>query len=112
FTKDGFMRTSSHVVAGAQNGVAEFNDGTEALFDVVGADPLADLAVLRIRDGSGPPATLGDADTLRIGQLVIAVGNPLGLAGSVTAGVGSALGRSVPARDGPRIRLLAALIPT
>ena len=96
FTDDGFMLTSAHVVAGAQAGVAEFTDGTESRFDVVGADPLADLAVLRVRDGGAPPATLGDADTLRIGQLVVAVGNPLGLAGSVTAGVVSALGRSLP----------------
>jgi S1-C subfamily serine protease len=86
FTDDGFILTSAHVVAGAQGGLAEFTDGTQSRFDVVGADPLADLAVLRVRDGGAPPATLGDADTLRIGQLVIAVGNPLGLAGSVTAG--------------------------
>ena len=112
FTKDGFMLTSAHVVAGVQSGIAEFTDGNEARFDVVGADPLADLAVLRIRDGSGPPATLGDADTLRIGQLVIAVGNPLGLAGSVTAGVVSGLGRSLPVRDGRRIRLIDDVIQT
>jgi S1-C subfamily serine protease len=112
FTKDGFVLTSAHVVAGANSGVAEFTDGTEAHFDVVGADPLADLAVLRVRDGGAPPATLGDADTLRIGQLVVAVGNPLGLAGSVTAGVVSALGRSIPARDGRRIRLIDDVIQT
>jgi S1-C subfamily serine protease len=112
FTTDGFMLTSAHVVAGANGGVAEFTDGIEAGFDVVGADPLADLAVLRVRDGSAPPATLGDADTLRIGQLVVAVGNPLGLAGSVTAGVVSALGRSIPARDGRRVRLIDDVIQT
>jgi S1-C subfamily serine protease len=112
FTKDGFVLTSAHVVAGANSGVAEFTDGIEAHFDVVGADPLADLAVLRVRDGGAPPATLGDADTLRIGQLVVAVGNPLGLAGSVTAGVVSALGRSIPARDGRRIRLIDDVIQT
>jgi S1-C subfamily serine protease len=64
FTDDGFVLTSAHVVAGAQAGVAEFTDGTESRFDVVGADPLADLAVLRVRDGGVRPVTLGDADTL------------------------------------------------
>jgi S1-C subfamily serine protease len=112
FTDDGFILTSAHVVAGAQAGVAEFTDGTESRFDVVGSDPLADLAVLRVRDGGAPPATLGDADTLRIGQLVVAVGNPLGLAGSVTAGVISALGRSLPVADGRRARLIDDVIQT
>src|SRR5688572_28538624 len=81
FTDDGFMLTSAHVVANSPVGIVEFSDGTDSRFDVVGADPLADLAVLQVRDGGAPPATLGDADTLRIGQLVVAVGNPLGLAG-------------------------------
>ena len=112
FTDDGFMLTSAHVVAGAQAGLAEFSDGTESRFDVVGADPLADLAVLRVRDGAVRPATLGDADTLRIGQLVVAVGNPLGLGGSVTAGVVSALGRSLPVRDNRRTRLIDDVIQT
>jgi S1-C subfamily serine protease len=112
FTDDGFMLTSAHVVAGGGSGLAEFTDGTESRFDVVGADPLSDLAVLRVRDGGAPPATLGDADTLRIGQLVVAVGNPLGLAGSVTAGVVSALGRSLPVRDGRRGRLIDDVIQT
>jgi S1-C subfamily serine protease len=112
FTDDGFMLTSAHVVAGSAAGIAEFTDGTESRFDVVGADPLADLAVLRVRDGSAVPATLGDADTLRIGQLVVAVGNPLGLAGSVTAGVVSALGRSLPVRDNRRTRLIDDVIQT
>jgi S1-C subfamily serine protease len=112
FTDDGFMLTSAHVVAGALAGVAEFTNGTESRFDVVGADPLADLAVLRVRGGGVPTATLGDADSLRIGQLVVAVGNPLGLAGSVTAGVVSALGRSLPVRDGRRVRLIDDVIQT
>jgi S1-C subfamily serine protease len=112
FTDDGFILTSAHVVAGANAGVAEFTDGNESRFDVVGADPLADLAVLRVRDGGAPPATLGDADKLRIGQLVVAVGNPLGLAGSVTAGVVSGLGRSLPVGDGRRARLIDDVIQT
>jgi S1-C subfamily serine protease len=112
FTSDGFVLTSAHVVGGSTSGTADFTDGTETRFDVVGADPLADLAVLRIRDVHVPPAVLGDADTLRIGQLVVAVGNPLGLAGSVTAGVVSALGRSLPVHDGRHTRLIDDVIQT
>jgi S1-C subfamily serine protease len=112
FTDDGFLLTNSHVVAGANGGTAEFADGSEARFDVVGRDPLADLAVLRVHGGSAAPATLGDADQLKIGQLVVAVGNPMGLTGSVTAGVVSGLGRSIPARDGRNIRLIDNVIQT
>ncbi len=112
FTADGFLLTSAHVVAGAATGMATFSDGTEARFDVVGADPLSDLAVLRTRAVGAPSAELGDADRLRIGQLVVAVGNPMGLAGSVTAGVVSALGRSLPADDGRRVRLIDDVIQT
>ncbi len=112
FTDDGFLLTSAHVVAGSQAGLAEFSDGLQSVFDVVGADPLSDLAVLRVRERGAPPAALGDADTLRIGQLVIAVGNPLGLAGSVTAGVVSALGRSLPVGDGRRARMIDDVIQT
>lgn len=113
FTPDGFLLTSAHVVTGATGGTATFSDGTETLFDVVGADPLSDLAVLRAQDGgTRRPAVLGDADTLRIGQLVVAVGNPMGLAGSVTAGVVSGLGRSLPARHGRRARLIDDVIQT
>ncbi|HEY2949995.1 MAG TPA: trypsin-like peptidase domain-containing protein [Micromonosporaceae bacterium] len=115
FTSDGFLLTSAHVVAGASSGLATFSDGSEGQFDVVGADPLSDLAVLRTRAGGGssaPPAELGDADQLRIGQLVVAVGNPMGLAGSVTAGVVSGLGRSLPARDGRYVRLIDDVIQT
>jgi S1-C subfamily serine protease len=67
---------------------------------VIGVDPLSDLAVLRVRGSAPPPVELGDADRLVVGQLVVAVGSPLGLAGSVTAGVVSALGRALPARRG------------
>ncbi len=112
FTTDGFLLTSAHVVAGSAGGTAEFSDGTESAFDVVGTDPLADLAVLRARSIGAPPVTLGDADRLRIGQLVVAVGNPMGLAGSVTAGVVSGLGRSIPARDGRHVRLIDDVIQT
>jgi S1-C subfamily serine protease len=112
FTDDGFLLTSAHVVTGSGGGTATFADGAEAAFDVVGADPLSDLAVLRVRATGAPPAQLGDADALRIGQLVVAVGNPMGLAGSVTAGVVSGLGRSLPAHDGRRARLIDDVIQT
>ena len=98
FTTDGLLLTSAHVVEGVTGGAVIAADGEEAPFDVMGADRLSDLAVLRTRAGLVPPAELGDADTLQVGQLVVAVGNPLGLAGSVTAGVVSALGRSLPVR--------------
>jgi S1-C subfamily serine protease len=98
FTGDGFLLTNAHVVGKATSGTASFSDGTSAPFQVVGADPLSDLAVLRANGPTPEPAELGEADQLKVGQLVVAVGNPLGLAGSVTAGVVSALGRSLPAR--------------
>ncbi|MGH3215858.1 MAG: S1C family serine protease [Trebonia sp.] len=97
FTADGFLLTNAHVVGQATGGTAAFWDGTTAPFTVVGADPLSDLAVVRATGATPPPAILGEADSLVVGQLVVAVGNPLGLAGSVTAGVVSALGRSMPA---------------
>ena len=98
FTGDGFLLTNAHVVGQANSGTAAFSDGTSVPFRVVGADPLSDLAVLRANGETPAPAELGEADRLVVGQLVVAVGNPLGLAGSVTAGVVSALGRSLPAR--------------
>jgi S1-C subfamily serine protease len=100
FTGDGFLLTNAHVVGRSQGGTALFGDGTSAPFRVVGADPLSDLAVVRAAGDTTPPAELGEADRLVVGQLVVAVGNPLGLAGSVTAGVVSALGRSLPTSDG------------
>ncbi len=111
-TGDGLLLTNAHVVAGARAGRAVFVDGTEADVDVVGADPLSDLAVLRARASTPPPAVLGEAADLRVGQLVIAVGNPLGLAGSVTAGVVSGLGRSLPTRDGRTARVVEDVIQT
>ncbi|WP_227423864.1 S1C family serine protease [Pengzhenrongella sicca] len=98
FTTDGLLLTSAHVVEGARGGEVVAADGEQAPFAVVGADRLSDLAVLRTGTAIAPSAELGDADTLQVGQLVVAVGNPLGLAGSVTAGVVSALGRSLPVR--------------
>jgi S1-C subfamily serine protease len=112
FTPDGFLLTSAHVVASAAGGTATFIDGTELGFDVVGRDPLSDLAVVRTSSGGLPAAPLGDADRLRVGQLVVAIGNPLGFAGSVTAGVVSALGRSLAARDGRASRLVENVIQT
>jgi S1-C subfamily serine protease len=112
FTDDGFLLTNAHVVAGATGGTADFADGTETRFDVVGADPLSDLAVVRVHNPGAPAAPLGNADDLKIGQLVVAVGNPMGLAGSVTAGVVSGLGRSLPARDGRRVRIIDNVIQT
>ena len=97
YTTDGFLLTNAHVVGQATSGTAAFWDGTSVPFQVVGADPLSDLAVLRATGDTPEPAVLGEADELKVGQLVVAVGNPLGLAGSVTAGVVSALGRSMPA---------------
>jgi S1-C subfamily serine protease len=109
---DGLMLTNAHVVGRARAGRAVFADGSETGVDVVGADPLSDLAVVRARGTTPPPAQLGDAATLRVGQLVVAVGNPLGLAGSVTAGVVSGLGRSLPTRDGRTARVVEDVIQT
>jgi S1-C subfamily serine protease len=99
-TPDGYVLTSAHVVDGADSGTAAFVDGRELDFDVVGTDRLSDLAVLRVTTDDLMPATLGDADRLQVGQLVVAIGNPHGFAGSVTAGVVSALGRSLPTAAG------------
>ena len=112
-TPDGFLVTSAHVVEGSRNGSASFVDGREMRFAVVGADPLSDIAVLRAGAEDLAPAQLGDADDLRVGQLVVAIGNPHGYAGSVTAGVVSALGRSLPVgrRGGPR-RMVENVVQT
>ncbi|MDQ1547548.1 MAG: hypothetical protein QOH69_2452 [Actinomycetota bacterium] len=99
-TADGFLLTSAHVVAGARTAEASFSDGSTVGVDVVGRDPLSDLAVLHARGDVPAPVELGDAAPLRVGQLVVALGNPLGLAGSVTAGIVSALGRSLPTQSG------------
>ncbi len=110
---DGFMLTSAHVVDGAEHGVsAAFADGREHRAEVVGQDPLSDLAVVRADAGDLEPAELGDADALRVGQLVVAIGSPMGLAGTLTAGVVSALGRSLPTRHGSAGRLVENVIQT
>jgi serine protease Do len=112
-TPDGFLLTSAHVVAGpGRQGKAAFTDGREFGFEVVGSDPLSDLAVLRAEATDLAPASLGDADALKVGQLVVAIGNPHGFAGSVTAGVVSALGRSLPARSGRAVRFIDNVIQT
>jgi S1-C subfamily serine protease len=111
-TPDGYLLTSAHVVAGAASASAFLADGRELELELVGSDPLSDLAVVRVPASDLRPAELGDADRLRIGQLVVAVGNPMGLAGSVTAGVVSALGRSFPTRAGSAMRIVENVIQT
>jgi S1-C subfamily serine protease len=111
-TPDGFLITSAHVVEGARRGRASLADGRELRFEIVGRDPLSDLAVIRASEADLEPVSLGNADRLRVGQLVVAVGNPMGLAGSVTAGVVSALGRSFPTRDGSASRIVENVIQT
>jgi serine protease Do len=112
-TPDGFLLTSAHVVAGpGRGGRASFVDGRELRFAVIGSDPFSDLAVLRAEASDLVAAELGDAERLRVGQLVVAIGNPNGFAGSVTAGVVSALGRSLPARSGADVRVIDNVIQT
>ncbi|HEY9410381.1 MAG TPA: trypsin-like peptidase domain-containing protein [Jiangellaceae bacterium] len=112
FTDDGYLITNAHVVGPTDGGTAAFSDGSETRFDVVGSDPLSDLAVIRARGDTPSAARFGEADSLRVGQLVVAVGSPLGLAGSVTAGVVSGLGRSLPTRSGQAARVVENVIQT
>ncbi len=112
FTDDGFLLTNAHVVGGAEAGRVAFADGTAVPFHVVGTDPLSDLAVVRADGATPAPARLGEASDLKVGQMVVAVGNPLGLAGSITAGVVSALGRSLPTRAGSNVRIIDDVIQT
>jgi S1-C subfamily serine protease len=112
-TPDGFLLTSAHVVEGGAGRVrGSFTDGRELTLRIVGADPLSDLAVLRADEPAPAPAPLGDAAELRVGQLVVAIGNPHGFASSVTAGVVSALGRSLPTRAGRAVRVVDDVIQT
>jgi S1-C subfamily serine protease len=109
---DGLLVTSAHVVDGAVGGAARFADGAEHQVEVVGADPLSDLALARAQGARLVPVAVGDADRLRVGQLVVAVGNPMGFSGSVTAGVVSALGRSLPTSWGRDRRIVENVIQT
>ncbi|HEX5086317.1 MAG TPA: trypsin-like peptidase domain-containing protein [Nocardioides sp.] len=111
-TGESHLVTNAHVVGGASSGTAEFADGTEAHVDVIGRDRLSDLAVVRADREVPSPPEYGDADSLLVGSLVVAVGNPLGLSGTVTAGVVSALGRSMPARTRTAARLIEDVIQT
>jgi S1-C subfamily serine protease len=111
-TTDGFILTSAHVIEGTHRGSASFADGREFSIETVGSDPLSDLAVVRASASDLVAATLGDAARLRVGQLVVAIGNPLGFAGSVTAGVVSAIGRSFPTRAGAVMRMVENVIQT
>ena len=112
-TPDGFLLTSAHVVGrSSARGRASFADGSEARFEVIGRDPLSDLALLRADGGDLQAAELGDAERLKVGQLVVAIGNPNGLGGSVTAGVVSGLGRSLPARSRRAQRVIDNVIQT
>jgi S1-C subfamily serine protease len=111
-TSDGLLVTSAHVVERATRGVAAFADGGQYDIDVIGMDPLSDLALVRARSARVTPVEVGDADRLRVGQLVVAVGNPLGYSGSVTAGVVSGLGRSLPTRWGDGRRIVDNVIQT
>ena len=111
-TAESHLITNAHVVGEADSGSVEFSDGTTAQFLVMGRDRLSDLAIIRAdREIPGPPE-YGDADSLLVGALVVAVGNPLGLSGTVTAGVVSALGRSMPARTRTTTRLIEDVIQT
>ena len=111
-THDGYLLTSAHVVGASDGGSATFTDGRELRFRVAGTDPLSDLAVVRADGDDLVPAELGDAERLRVGQLVVAIGNPHGFEGSVTAGVVSALGRALPARAGRGVRVIDNVIQT
>ena len=111
-TGDGLLVTSAHVIGRGRIGTAVFDNGAELPYELVGRDRLSDLAVVRVPESNLPAAELGDAAALRVGQLVVAVGSPLGFTGSVSAGVISALGRSLPTVEGRRVRVVEGVIQT
>ncbi len=111
-TAEGHLLTNAHVVGSADTGEATFADGSDARIEIVGRDPLADLAVVRADRPIVEPPVYRDVDDLRIGSLVVAVGNPLGMAGSVTAGVVSGLGRALPVRTRNATRIVEDVIQT
>src|SRR5436190_22142659 len=112
-TPDGYLLSSAHVVEDTnRRPTASFPDGRSFSTEVVGSDPLSDLAVLRADAGDLTAAELGDADELQVGQLVVAIGSPMGFHGSVTAGVVSALGRALPTRSASAVRLVENVIQT
>jgi S1-C subfamily serine protease len=111
-TGEGHLVTNAHVVGDADTGEATFADGSVARLEIVGRDALADLAVVRADRAIAQPPVYRDVDDLRIGSLVVAVGNPLGLAGSVTAGVVSGLGRSLPIHTHRATRIVEDVIQT
>ena len=108
-TPDGYILTNNHVVQGARAIEVLFADGSAAAADVVGGDPDTDIALVRAHTGRLVPVQLGDSDALRVGQLVVAMGNPFGLQASVTTGVVSALRRTLRATTG---RLIEDIIQT
>jgi S1-C subfamily serine protease len=111
--EDGLLLTCAHVVGSDDaRGRATFTDDAEPAFEVVGRDPLTDLALIRVDAAGLVPAEMGEASRLRVGQLVVAIGNPHGLGGTVTAGVVSGLGRSLPARSGRTLRSIPDVIQT
>jgi len=111
-TSEGHLITNAHVVGDADTGEATFADGSVARLEIVGRDALADLAVVRADRSIAQPPAYRDVDDLKIGSLVVAVGNPLGLAGSVTAGVVSGLGRSLPIHTRKATRMVEDVIQT